>query len=86
MSTISHDTLKSGNEKQSMGRLWKENKSTCTKDINSKEDGIISNNEEGNNKEQPMDLDQNKNDINEVSKETSKGTYADMIKEIMIMK
>eukprot|EP00957_Ditylum_brightwellii_P068988 5235885-Ditylum_brightwellii.AAC.1 len=60
MSTISHDTLKSGNEKQSTEGLRKGNKSTFTKDSNSKEDGIISNNDEGNNKEQPMDLDQNK--------------------------
>eukprot|EP00957_Ditylum_brightwellii_P041058 3109615-Ditylum_brightwellii.AAC.1 len=57
MSTLSHDTLKSGNGKQSTEGLQKGNKNMCTKDNNSKEDGIISNNKEGNNKEQPMDLD-----------------------------
>eukprot|EP00957_Ditylum_brightwellii_P043232 3276267-Ditylum_brightwellii.AAC.1 len=68
-----------------MDGLWKGNKNRRTKDNNGKEDGKINNNKEGNNKERPMDLDQNNNNINVESKETSKGTYADMIKKIMIM-
>eukprot|EP00957_Ditylum_brightwellii_P034332 2604493-Ditylum_brightwellii.AAC.1 len=69
-----------------MEGLRKGNKNTRMKDNDSKENDTISNNKEGNNKEQPMDLDQNSNDINKGSKETSKGTYADMIKKIMNMK
>eukprot|EP00957_Ditylum_brightwellii_P178279 13578343-Ditylum_brightwellii.AAC.1 len=64
MSTLSHDNPKSGHGKQPTEGLQKGNKNTRTKDNNSKQDGIISNNKEGNNKEQPMDLDQNNNDIN----------------------